>query len=113
MKEWKRRLRKFVCEEGNFDDWLNDQIEKISEDDNKCEISNLDQLKKELNKISKNLDCLPQNYVKHFKQHLKDIRKNHIKSHYMSKEQLYNHVSNLSLIIKKLKEKQNENYKCN
>lgn len=113
MKEWKRRLRKFVCEEGNFDDWLNDQIEKISEDDNKCEISNLDQLKKELNKISESLDYLPQNYIKHFKQHLKDIRKNYIKNHRMPREQLYNHVYNLELMIKKLKEKQNENYKCN
>ena len=113
MKGWKRKVRKFVFEEGNFDDWLEDQIEKISKEEYKYKISNLDQAKKELVRISKNLDCLPQSYIKHFKYHLKSIKKNYIKTHNMSKEWLYNHVSDLSIIINKLKEKQNENNKCN
>lgn len=112
MKEKKGKYRKFMFEEGNFDEWLEDQFKKISEEEYKCEISNLDQAKKELDRISKNLGCLPQNYIKHFKRHLKSMKINYIKTHDMPKEQLYNHISNLSFIIKKLKEKQNEDNKC-
>lgn len=112
MKEKERKWRKFMFEEGNFDDWLKDQIKKYQKNNDKCEILNLDQAKKELDIISKNIDCLPQNYIKHFKQYLKDI-KNNFKSHYIPKDRLCNHISGLSVIVNKLKEKQNENNKCN
>lgn len=111
MKGKKRKYRKFMFEEGNFDYWLSDQIKKVSEDNIKCEILNLDQAKKELNRISKSIDYLPQNYIKHFKQHLKDIKSDYIKNHCMQKEIIYSYVSSLSAIINKLKGDKNENNK--
>ena len=113
MKEKERKFRKSMFEEGNFDYWLSDQRKKVPEDNIKYEILNLDQAKKELNKIYKNLDCLSQNYVKYFKQHLKFIRRYYIKDHGMPKDIIFGYVSNLSAVIKKLKENKNESNKYN
>ena len=113
MKEKERKFRKSMFEEGNFDYWLSDQIKKVSENNIKYEILNLDQAKKELNRISKNLDYLPQNYIKHFKQHLKDIKKDYIRNHCTPKEEMCRYISKLSKIIIKLKENQNESNKYN
>ena len=42
MKEKEIKFRKSMFEEGNFDYWLSDQIKKVSEDNIKYEILNLD-----------------------------------------------------------------------